>query len=94
MVLGLIQYRIGQPHLGDIGHLRTDKTPEEVAALSKKFFGSLAAVVAAVAAFAFLVSNGTIAVSIIADRSGARLQRPHPGGPLFRLCMDARGPHP
>ncbi len=64
MVLGLIQYRIGQPHLGDIGHLRTDKTPEEVAALSKKFFGSLASVVAAVAAFAFLVSNGTIAVSI------------------------------
>ena len=65
MVLGLIQYRIGQPHLGDIGHLRTDKTPEEVAALSKKFFGSLAAVVTAVVAFAFLVSNGTIAVSII-----------------------------
>jgi len=48
MVLGLIQYRLGQPYLGDIGHLRTDKSPEEVAALSRKFFGGFFAVVALV----------------------------------------------
>jgi proton-dependent oligopeptide transporter, POT family len=64
MVLGLIQYRLGQPYLGDIGHLRTDKTPEEVAALSRRFFGAFFGVVAAVAFFAFLVSNGTIDLSV------------------------------
>ena len=64
MVLGLIQYRMGQPYLGDIGHLRTDKTAEEVQAMSRKFFGAVAAVVASVAVFALLVRNGTIPISI------------------------------
>jgi POT family proton-dependent oligopeptide transporter len=64
MVLGLIQFRIGQPHLGNIGHLTTEKSAEEVAAMSRKFFGTFFALVAGIAAFAFLVSNGTIGLSI------------------------------
>jgi len=64
MVAGLIQYRMGQPHLGDIGHLRTTDTPEQVSAKSRKFFGGFFAIVAAAAAFGFLVSNGTIGLSI------------------------------
>jgi len=64
MVLGLIQFRLGQEHLGDIGHLTTDKSSEEVAAMSRKFFGALGAIVAGIGAFAFLVSNGTIGLSI------------------------------
>ena len=64
MVLGLIQYRMGQPHLGDIGHLRTDKSPEEVAALSRKFFGTFAAVVAGIAAFAWLVYSGVLPFTV------------------------------
>ncbi len=64
MVLGLIQYRMGQPYLGDIGHLRTDRTPEETAALSKKFFGGFFGVVAAVAIFANLVNSGVIDLTI------------------------------
>jgi proton-dependent oligopeptide transporter, POT family len=72
MVLGLIQYRLGQDHLGDIGHLETDQSPEQVAAMSKKFFGTFGAIALAVAAFLFMVSNGTIAMEIatIAARLG------------------------
>jgi POT family proton-dependent oligopeptide transporter len=72
MVLGLIQYRMGQPHLGDIGHLRTDKSPDEVAAMSRKFFGSFFAIVAAISVFGLLVYNGTIGVGVteIATRLG------------------------
>ena len=54
MVLGLIQFRLGQRHLGDVGHLRTEKSPDEVAALSKKFFGAFFVFVVTVATFAFL----------------------------------------
>jgi POT family proton-dependent oligopeptide transporter len=63
---------MGQPHLGDIGHLQTDKSPEEVAALSRRFFGSFAAIVAGIALFGFLVYNGTIPITItqIATRLG------------------------
>lgn len=64
MVLGLIQYKLGERHLGDIGELKTAASPAEVAAMSRKFFGGFFAVVAAISVFAFLVSNGTIALSI------------------------------
>lgn len=64
MVLGLIQYKLGERHLGEIGSLQTDATPAEVAALSRKFFGGFFTVVALLAAFGFLVSNGTIDLTI------------------------------
>jgi POT family proton-dependent oligopeptide transporter len=64
MVLGLIQFRAGQEHLGNIGHLTTEKSAAEVGAMSRKFFGTFFSVVAGVAAFAFLVSNGTIDLSV------------------------------
>ena len=64
MILGLIQYRIGMEKLGDIGRLKTDDTPEQVAAKERKFFGTFFGVVAAVALFGFLVSNGTILVTL------------------------------
>jgi POT family proton-dependent oligopeptide transporter len=72
MVLGLIQFRYGQKYLGGIGLLDTDKSPEEVAAMSRRFFGTFFTLVAAVAVFAFLVSNGTILMTItqIATRLG------------------------
>jgi POT family proton-dependent oligopeptide transporter len=72
MVLGLIQYRMGQPYLGEIGHLRTDKTPAEVAALSRKFFAGFFGVVAVAALFAYLVSSGVVDLSItqVATRLG------------------------
>jgi POT family proton-dependent oligopeptide transporter len=72
MVLGLIQFRSGEPHLGDIGLLRTDDTPEQLAAKSRKFFGGFFSIVAAAGAFGFLVYNGTIDVTVtqIATRLG------------------------
>lgn len=70
MVLGLIQFRLGQRHLGDVGHLRTEKSPDEVAALSKKFFGAFSVFVATVATFAFLVSSGAIPLTVTQIASG------------------------
>jgi POT family proton-dependent oligopeptide transporter len=72
MVLGLIQYRMGEENLGDMGLLRTDKTAEEVASLSRKFFGGVFVVTAAIALFAWMVVNGTIDITIaeIATRLG------------------------
>jgi len=64
MVLGLIQFRIGQPHLGNIGLLTTDKSAEEVAAMSRKFFGTFFGIVAAIALFGFLVYSGTIPIGV------------------------------
>lgn len=64
MVLGLIQYRLGERHLGDIGHLQTDDSPEEIARKSRVFFGGFFGLVLAVVAFGYLVSTGVIPLSI------------------------------
>ena len=64
MVLGLIQYRAGAEHLGDIGYLKTDDTPEQLAAKSQRFFGTFSGVIAAVVLFGYLVYSGTIPVTI------------------------------
>jgi POT family proton-dependent oligopeptide transporter len=64
MVLGLIQYKMGDRHLGDAGHLKTSRSAAEVAALSRRFFGIWWSVVAAVALFAWLATRGVIAVSL------------------------------
>jgi len=64
MVLGLIQYRLGVGHLGNAGLLKSEDSREVLAAKSKKFFGTFFAVFAAVVLFGFLVSNGTISVTL------------------------------
>jgi POT family proton-dependent oligopeptide transporter len=64
MVLGLIQYKLGGKYIGDIGHLKTGDTPQQIAAKSRKFFGAFFSVVAAVVLFGWMVSAGIIPVSI------------------------------
>ena len=64
MVLGLIQFRRGYGRLGDAGVLRTDRTPEQVASLSRRFFGGCAALAAALVAFGYLVSSGAIPITL------------------------------
>jgi len=64
MVLGLIQYRLGAGYLGNAGMLRTEDTPTQIAAKSRRFFGSFFAIVAAVAAFGYLASTGVVPVTI------------------------------
>ena len=64
MVLGLIQFRLGYGRLGDSGTLRSDRTPEQLRSLSRRFFGGCAAVALALVAFGALVSRGAIPVSL------------------------------
>jgi POT family proton-dependent oligopeptide transporter len=64
MVLGLIQFRLGQGYLGEAGLLKSSATPEEIAAKSRKFFGTFFALVAAIVAFGYLVSSGVIPLSL------------------------------
>jgi POT family proton-dependent oligopeptide transporter len=60
MVIGLIQFRLGAPYLGNIGLLKSTDTPEQLAAKSRRFFGTFFAIVGAVVAFGYLVSAGRL----------------------------------
>ncbi len=64
MVLGLVQYRLGADRLGDAGLLRSTDTAEQLASKSRKFFGSFFAILAVVVLFGYLVSNGTIPLTL------------------------------
>ncbi len=64
MVLGLIQYKIGDRRLGDAGLLKTNDSPEELSRRSQKFYGISGIVAAAVTLLAFLGVGGVIDVSI------------------------------
>jgi len=64
MVLGLIQYRLGAERLGDAGLLKTQDSPAQLAAKSRRFFGIFFGVVAALVAFGYLVSSGVVPLSI------------------------------
>jgi len=64
MVLGLIQYRRGAPYLGTAGLLKSDASAEEIARKSRIFFGSFFGIIAAIALFGYLVSIGTIDLTI------------------------------
>lgn len=70
MVLGLIQFRLGYGRLGDAGVLRGDRTPEQRAALSRRFFGGCAALALGLVGFGYLVSSGAIPVSLTQIATG------------------------
>ncbi len=84
MVLGLIQYRLGAGYLGEAGTLRTDDTPAQLAAKSRRFFGAFFGIVAAIAAFGYLVSAGRHPADDHADRVHARLLRAGDRGAVLR----------
>ena len=64
MVLGLIQFRLGYGSLGNAGTLRTERTPDELKTLSRKFFGTCFGVAVLLAGFGFLVYSGAVAVTL------------------------------
>ena len=64
MVLGLIQFKMGTKYLGDAGVLRTESSPAEVQALSRRFFGVFFGILAAIAFLGWLVAQGTIPVNL------------------------------
>ncbi len=70
MVLGLIQFRLGYGRLGDAGVLRTDRTPEQRAALSRRFFGGCAALAVALVGFGYLVASDVISLSLTQIATG------------------------
>ena len=64
MVLGLIQFKHGAGYLGSAGLLKTGDSAEEISRKSRIFFGSFFGVIAATALFGYLVSIGTIDLTI------------------------------
>lgn len=64
MVLGLIQFRLGYGSLGEAGALRTDRTPEQLKALSRKFFATCFGVAVLLAGLGFLVHSGVVALTL------------------------------
>jgi POT family proton-dependent oligopeptide transporter len=64
MVLGLIQYRLGYGYLGSAGDLETDRSPSEVAALSRRFFAGFFGITALIVLVGWLVAQGTIPLTL------------------------------
>lgn len=65
MVFGLIQFRMGERHLGDCGKLSTDLNPEELSALSRKAAMIMTAFAALLGLFVASVYTGVIDVSLV-----------------------------
>ncbi len=64
MILGLISYKIGGKFLGDAGSLKIDDSQEVINKRSRRFYGIISAVAAALVIFGFLVSSGAIQISL------------------------------
>jgi POT family proton-dependent oligopeptide transporter len=64
MILGLIQYKAGDQYLGECGYLKPEAAAKDVASLSRKFFAGFFAVMAGIVGFGYLVSIGTIPVTL------------------------------
>ncbi|MDX1583097.1 MAG: peptide MFS transporter [Thermoanaerobaculia bacterium] len=65
MVLGLIQYKIGDKYFGEAGLLKGDDTAEVLSKRSRNFYLTTAAVVAAIGIFAYLGISGLLPVTLV-----------------------------
>ena len=64
MVLGLIQYKMGTRHLGDAGHFRSDEDAGVIAKRARNFYMISGGIIAAAAAFGYLVKTGVFDVTL------------------------------
>ena len=64
MILGLIQYRLGDRHLGEAGALKTEDSDEEVRERSRKFYLTAGGIALATALFALLSTTGVFAITL------------------------------
>jgi len=64
MLAGLIQYKVGERHLLDAGRLQTGEAHEVVASREKKFYLIAAAFAAVVVLVGFLMSTGTLGITL------------------------------
>ncbi|MEJ2204468.1 MAG: peptide MFS transporter [Gemmatimonadota bacterium] len=64
MVLGLIQYKMGDRYLGEAGYLKPEAAAEDVRGKTVKFYGAFFGLMALVTVFGLLVRSGTIPVTL------------------------------
>jgi POT family proton-dependent oligopeptide transporter len=64
MILGLVQYKMGDKYLGEHGYLKAEMAAEDVAGKARKFYAIFDVSLVVLAAFGFLVNNGTIPLSL------------------------------
>jgi len=64
MILGLIQYRLGDKYLGEAGHFQSDDPPDVVRRRSRNFFLSTAVAGAVVALIVWLLVSGALGLSL------------------------------
>jgi POT family proton-dependent oligopeptide transporter len=65
MLLGLVQYKLGDRHFGPVvGKLATGESAAVVARRARTFYLTAGAIAAAAAAFAYLASRGVLAVTL------------------------------
>jgi POT family proton-dependent oligopeptide transporter len=64
MIIGLVQYRLGDSYLGEAGHLKTTDTMDVVARKSRNFFMSAAGVGAVSAIVVFLLVTGALGITL------------------------------
>ncbi|MFW6205667.1 MAG: peptide MFS transporter [Gemmatimonadota bacterium] len=64
MILGLIQYRLGDRYLGDAGRFETTDPPEVVKRRSDRFFLGTGAVAAAVAVMVWMMVSGVVGITL------------------------------
>ena len=64
MILGLIQYKLGDKYLGDVGRFRTDDPDDVVRRRSSRFFIGAGAVAAVVGVMVWMLVSGTLGISL------------------------------
>ena len=64
MILGLIQYRLGDRHLGRAGLFQTDDAPEVVRRRSNRFFLGAAAIAAVVGVMVWMMVSGALGITL------------------------------
>jgi POT family proton-dependent oligopeptide transporter len=64
MILGLVQYKMGDKYLGDAGKFKTTDPPEVVKRRSDRFFLGTGAVAAAVAVMVWMMVTGIVGISL------------------------------
>src|SRR5690606_2892766 len=70
MVLGLIQYKLGEGYLRGAGELKTDETPEARSRLARKFYLILAGVVGIIVLAVLLARAGIIGITLTSFAEG------------------------
>jgi POT family proton-dependent oligopeptide transporter len=64
MVLGLFQYKLGDKHLGPVGELKSNDSPQQLARRGRTFAAIVGAVGVIVAVLIVLIATGVLAITI------------------------------